>query len=86
VRACLSVEEVVDVLVELGVDGRDVVAARADRLVRVARRRDRGELGRGEVDVAQCRADTLQRRPAREVGGGVGGAAQRQRVVDAGAA
>ena len=26
------------------------------------------------------------RRPAREVGGGVGGAAQRQRVVDAGAA
>jgi hypothetical protein len=49
VRACLSVEEVVDVLVELGVDGRDVVAARADRLVRVARRRDRGELGRGIV-------------------------------------
>ena len=48
--------------------------------------RPRGELGRGEVDVAQRWADALQRRPAREVGGGVGGAAQRQRVVDAGAA
>ena len=81
-RACLSIEEVVDVLVELGVDGRDVAAARADRLIRVARRRDRGELGRGEVDVAQRWADALARRPAREVGG----AAQRQRVVDAGTA
>ena len=50
-RACLSIEEVVDVLVELGVAGRDVVAARADRLVLVARRGDRGELGRGEGDV-----------------------------------
>ena len=69
-----------------GVHRRDAVALGAERLVRVAGRGDGGEVGGGEVDVAQRGRDALQQRPVLDEARRIAGAAQLVRVVDAGAA